>query len=58
MDMVQVKAEVPRDLWRQFKVLLAVRDESYAQWLRDHIVATLREEDRVQRLRAAAAPQG
>jgi hypothetical protein len=55
MDTVQLKAHIPRGMWHQFKVLLAVRDQSYAQWLRAHIDATLREEARRQQLMRPSA---
>ena len=44
MRTVQMKAEVPRELRRQFLVLLRAREQSFAGWLRDHMVATLKQQ--------------
>ena len=49
-DTVQVNATLPEALWRPFKVLLAQRGQTYAQWLRDHMQAALRDEERRQAL--------
>jgi len=56
MERVQVKAEIPRELRRQFLVLLRSREQSFAGWLRDHMVATLKEAERRQQLSRSAAP--
>jgi len=56
MRTVQVKAEIPRELRRQFQILLAAREQSFAGWLRDHMVATLREAERRQHLSNGATP--
>lgn len=45
-DPVQVKGYVPHELKRRFFVLLAEREQSFAEWLRQHMEATLWEEAR------------
>jgi len=56
MERVQVKAEIPRELRRQFAVLLAAREQSFAGWLRDHMQATLSEAERRRKLSAGSGP--
>ena len=42
-EVVQIKAEIPRDLKRRAFAALALRDEKFTQWLRLQLEAWLRE---------------
>jgi hypothetical protein len=42
-EVVQIKAEIPRDLKRRAFAALALRDEKFTRWLRLQLEAWLRE---------------
>lgn len=50
----QVNAHIPETLWRPFKAMLALRGQTYTEWLRDHMQVALREEERRRQLTASA----
>jgi hypothetical protein len=43
-NMVQIKAEISRELKRQLLMALAAREEKFGPWLRAHLASWLREE--------------
>jgi hypothetical protein len=44
-EVVQIKAEIPRDLKRRAFAAFALRDEKFTRWLRLQLEAWLREVD-------------